>query len=265
MWRDVVCGRSAMPRNFQDDDVVTHRTTFLEAPPGESIPRRERDVPVSDGAGNGSRGGDFDDFGDWDDGSHGDEGRQREYWFTPRSAYRTGVFWAAASIASLFATLSTVLETKWVHSKHWSATPVPGILYWNTAVLLVSSCTTAFAQICSTRGRRRASRFALQSTFVLGCAFLGGQILAWRELHAQGIYLASNAGSLFFYVITAMHAVHLAGGIIALAYILLRANHLEGSGMEQAATESVAVYWHFMDGLWLYLLILLMFSGHRWG
>lgn len=229
----------------------------------EFVPAEEKEASVSDSSGNGSNGGDFSDFGDWDDGPNDSDGQQREYWFTPRGAYRTGVFWATASIASLFATLSTVLETEWIHSKHWITTPLPRVLYVNTAVLLVSSITVAFAERWSNKGNRTKSHRLLWITLFLGCAFVGGQIIAWRELASQGIYLASNAGSLFFYVITAIHAIHLTGGIVVLAYAILRADHLHGAGLEQAATESVALYWHFMDGLWVYLLILLLVNCRR--
>jgi len=248
---------------LQREKNLDRLVSFQDAVSSEFVPAEEKEVPVSDNGGNGSNGGDFSDFGDWDDGPNDNDGRQREYWFTPRGAYRTGVFWAIASIASLFATISTVMETGWIHSKQWIPIPVPRVLYLNTAMLLGSSITVGFAQAWSSKGNRTRSRRFLWVTLLLGCSFVGGQIIAWRELVSQGIYLASNAGSLFFYVITAIHALHLAGGIVVLAYAISRANHLHGAGLEQAATESVALYWHFMDGLWVYLLILLLVSGRH--
>jgi cytochrome c oxidase subunit III len=241
------------PNSFSSEGLVS----------SEFVPIEEEEPSLSDNNGNGSNGGDFGDFGDWDDGPNDNDGRQREYWFTPRSAYRTGVFWGIASIVSVFATISSVVETRWIHSKQWLPIPVPGVLYVNTMILLASSVTVGFAQSSSSKGKRKRSALLLSATLLLGCTFVVGQIIAWRELVSKGIYLASNAGSLFFYVITAMHALHLAGGVIALAYVILRANHLQGAGLEQAATESVALYWHFMDGLWVYLLILLLVSGRR--
>lgn len=220
-----------------------------------------KDLPLSDHSGNGSNGGDISDFGDWDDSR--DDGGRREYWFTPRGAYRTAVFWGICSIASLFATVSTIVEIHWAHSKHWVPIPIPKILVANTFLLLFSSVTAAYAEFLSVRGRRARSALFLRATLFLGLVFLAGQIVGWHQMAAQGFYLGSSLGSFFFYFLTAAHAVHLAGGILALAYVVLRAEHLHGAGLEQASTESVVLYWHFMDGLWVYLLVLLYLSIHR--
>jgi cytochrome c oxidase subunit 3 len=250
-----------MPDVFQSEKSMAQTVSGREDISSECISVDEKEVLLSDHGGNGSHGGDFSDFGDWDDGPHDNDGRQREYWFTPRGAYRTAVVWVIGSISSLFATISTILETRWIHSKHWVAIPLPRVLYADTAVLLISSVTVALAQAASSKGQRKKSHILLRATLLLGCTFVAGQVLGWHELASHGIYLGSNAGSAFFYVITAMHAIHLIGGIVVLAYVIFRANHLQGAGLEQAATESVALYWHFMDGLWVYLLVLLMMSG----
>jgi cytochrome c oxidase subunit III len=250
-----------MPEILQPDKSLAKGVSGQREMSSECISVDEKEALPSDHGGNGSNGGDFSDFGDWDDGAHDNDGHQSEYWFTPRGAYRTAVVWVIGSISSLFATISTILETRWIHSTHWAAVPLPRIMYANTAVLLISSITVAAAKADSSKGYRKRSHVLLRSTLLLGCAFVAGQILAWRELASHGIYLGSNAGSAFFYVITAIHAIHLVGGIMVLAYVILRANHLQGAGLEQAATESVALYWHFMDGLWIYLLLLLMMNG----
>lgn len=121
----------------------------------EPVPVEEKEATLADNSGNGSHGGDFSDFGDWDDSSHDDEGRRREYWFTPRGAYKIAVIWVIGSISSLFATISTILETRWIHSKHWVAVPLPAVLYPNTAALLISSITVGFAQSSSKTGNRK--------------------------------------------------------------------------------------------------------------
>jgi len=93
-------------------------------------------------------------------------------------------------------------------------------------------------------------------TLALGLLFIGGQVVAWRKLADQGLYLASTAGSSFFYLFTVLHALHLLGGIVALGYVLgclLRTPHAP----PVAAVSATALYWHFMDVLWLYLLLVL--------
>ncbi len=92
-------------------------------------------------------------------------------------------------------------------------------------------------------------------TAILGLFFLAGQAIAWRQLAAAGVYLATNPSSSFFYVLTGAHALHLLGGIGALTVIMLR----DTRRLTRATSiEVAAMYWHFMDGLWVFLFLLLL-------
>jgi cytochrome c oxidase subunit 3 len=100
-------------------------------------------------------------------------------------------------------------------------------------------------------------------TLLLSVAFLGGQIVAWQELGLQGLHFASNPGSFFFYLMTGTHGLHLLAGIVALtsvSFFLSRSTH---KVKQRTAMDVVAFYWHFMDGLWLYLLALLFTTIQR--
>ena len=96
-------------------------------------------------------------------------------------------------------------------------------------------------------------------TTLLGVAFLAGQLIAWRQLAGQGIYVDSHPHSSFFYLLTSLHALHLLGGIIALAYITIAGLRLRISLRRRTVVNVTAIYWHFMDGLWVYLFLLLFF------
>ena len=161
---------------------------------------------------------------------------------------------------SLFATLTCVLELRWVHSKHWVSIPLPHILYANTAVLLLSSLTIEFARSSLRADRSERCIRWIFATLLLGLAFVGGQIVAWRELIFRGLYLASNPGSFFIYLITATHGLHLLGGIIGLASVGFFLSRLTRKVRQQTAVDAIALYWHFMDGLWVYLLTLLFIT-----
>src|SRR6185369_17453462 len=96
-------------------------------------------------------------------------------------------------------------------------------------------------------------------TVLLGLGFLVAQIFAWRQLSRQGIYLVSNPHSSFFYLLTGAHAVHLIGGLLGLTFLWLRwrrarkdANDETFIAKRRGATDAVAIYWHFMDALWIY-------------
>ncbi len=86
------------------------------------------------------------------------------------------------------------------------------------------------------------------------CCFCVGQYIAWRELSAQGLYLSTNPSSSFFYVFTALHALHLLGGLYAMVRVIRKLNaHV----LRRVTLDATAHYWHFMDALWIYLLVLL--------
>jgi len=105
-------------------------------------------------------------------------------------------------------------------------------------------------------GVERAGSGWLIVTLALGLVFVAGQLAAWSQLSAQGLYLATNPNSSFFYVLTAAHALHVLGGILAMAWLVrLRLGRL--TTMRRRTFESTAIYWHFMGALWIYLLIIL--------
>ncbi len=122
---------------------------------------------------------------------------------------------------------------------------MPRIVVAGTAVLLASS-------LCLERARRLGSQVWLLATLALGCGFVAAQLLAWRQLAAMGLYFASTPHSSFFYLLTATHGAHLAGGMFALARVAAMADQRRARWLEISA-----IYWHFMGVLWLYLVYLL--------
>lgn len=157
----------------------------------------------------------------------------------------------------------------------WGQVQLPWLLLgFNTLVLLISSVTVELA-------RRQAARQAalapvstipgvslgdertfpwLWVTVALGLAFLGGQWMAWGRLHDFGFYVNTNPDSSFVFLLTAAHAVHLAGGLLALlwcAFAFLRRKSVES---KRIAVDITAWYWHFMAFLWIYIFALLGFA-----
>ena len=138
----------------------------------------------------------------------------------------------------------------------WQSTPLPPVLWFNTAILLASSVTIMVARKKLDGGEREAFHSWWWVTTGLGLLFLAGQIIAWRQLAAEGMLLATNPSSSFFYLLTAAHGAHLAGGILSLFYVMFRP--WSRSRISQAtAAELTSIYWHFMDGLWIFLFALL--------
>jgi len=188
--------------------------------------------------------------GDDDGDSHG--GRRP----VPRRAYFTALQLGLAAIVMFFMALASSYIVRKGLGVDWQRAPLPPVLWWNTAVLLASSGTIIMARRKLVANLRDEFRVWWWVSTGLGLLFLAGQIVAWRQLAAAGMLLATNPSSSFFYLLTAAHGAHLAGGIFALFYVAFR--RWSRSRISQAtAAELTSIYWHFMDGLWIFLFALL--------
>jgi cytochrome c oxidase subunit III len=177
--------------------------------------------------------------------------------------YRLGVWVLLASVVMLFTSLTSAYIVRIAAANDWRQIPMPRVLLVSTVVLLLSSITFETGKRKLKQRGTAASRRWVMLTTVLGFAFLALQVIAWRQLISQGVYLASNSQSSFFYLLTATHGVHLLGGLLALVYLMLRSRRMVANDFTQArsvaVTSAAALYWHFMDALWIYLFLLLFF------
>ena len=222
----------------------------------------ERTVPRSIGIkggrpnGNGSPG----KKGPGGDGGGSDDNARQ---LTPDHRYRIGMWVALCSITMLFTALTSayIVRSRLSTANDWQPISVPRMLWLSTALILLSSVTFEAARRLLKRDDDQGYRRWLTATVTLGLGFLLTQWLAWRELVAKGIYLATNPHSSFFYLLTGVHALHLLGGIVMLGYLLARAWRSRNVGqtraLRQDSANAAALYWHFMDGLWIYLFLLL--------
>lgn len=197
-------------------------------------------------------------------GPNGNGSKRKDAFREPDSRgnrYRIGMWVALASIVMMFTSLSSAYIVRSATSRDWVPLAMPRILLVSTALILISSVTLEIARRRLKRSLQDAyARFVLL-TALLGAGFLASQVIAWRQLAAQGIYLASHPHSSFFYLLTGAHAVHLLGGLLALAFLWIRSRRHTAEPFtvanRQATADAVTIYWHFMDGLWIYLFLLL--------
>ena len=197
---------------------------------------------------------------------------------------RLGMICAIATVTMVFVSLTSAYvvrrglptfdDSTRAYLRDWGSVELPWLLLAiNTALLVVSSVTMEGARRDITRRAALApvrsipgvslgdeSSFPwLAVTVVLGFGFLIGQWMAWRELQGRGFFVNTNPNSSFVYLLTAAHALHLAGGIVALLWAgatsLLR-RPIEG---RRIVVDVTAWYWHFMAVLWLYVFALLAF------
>jgi cytochrome c oxidase subunit 3 len=172
----------------------------------------------------------------------------------------TAIWVVLFAISMMFAAFTSALVVRKGSSLDWRSFSLPPILFFNTLVLFASSITLGVS-------RRRIAEFMgnprervgsparwLYVTLCLGMLFVAGQYIAWSQLRAEGLYLATNPSSSFFYVLTVTHALHVLGGIGGLVYVIRK---LGKSSLRRSTLDATARYWHFMDLLWLYLVLLL--------
>jgi cytochrome c oxidase subunit 3 len=239
-------------------------TTVSTKPAGSTVSTGTKSVNITGtgrrpAGGNGSRGG--------PQPPNGGDGRHRAFPDSTPQQYRIGMWLALSAILMMFAALSSAYVFRSTRAQqNWQAFSVPAMLWVSTALIIASSATFEVARRALRRGAREAYRRWLVVSLGLGFGFLAAQLLAWRGLVGQGIYLATNPHSSFFYLLTGLHALHLVGGIAGLSYLTLRARRGAAAaaagahgaaGTERAHVEAIGLYWHFMDGLWVYLFALL--------
>jgi len=182
--------------------------------------------------------------------------------FSP-SRYRIGAWAGIGGIVMLFTALASAYIVRSASGNDWQPIVMPKVLWLSTAVILFSSVTMEISRRALKQQHNSRYSSWLTLTVVLGLGFVATQLIAWRQLWRQGVYMASNPHSSFFYLFTAAHGVHLLGGLVALSCLLLRTRKqrdtVEGELRRIGAADAASIYWHFLDGLWISLFLLLFF------
>ena len=218
---------------------------------------------LGSGGGNKNRGG----GGGGNDGSDNDS-RKHDYIEEtephPSNKFRILMWFLLLVVLMTFGGLISayiVISTNGV--MEWQPFNLPKAVWVSTALILASSVTYKIAQNALNVANQEKAKTWFLATTVFGGMFIASQLLAWFELVRRGVYVQSNPYAGFFYILTAVHAVHVIGGIAVLGFIVLRTWEKTASDEElvkrQQVSNAVAWYWHFMDGLWLVLFLLLGF------
>ncbi len=172
---------------------------------------------------------------------------------------RLGLVVLIAVIASLFGLFLSAYLMRMQYAD-WRPMPEPGLLWANTAVLVLCSIALQWAYFAGRRSQPQLEKLMLLAGGALSVLFVAGQYVVWRQLNASGYYLDANPASAFFFVLTGVHALHLIGGLVAWGRTTLR---LFGGGDRAAVLlgeELCAVYWHFLLAVWVVLFAMLASS-----
>ena len=193
----------------------------------------------------------------WGGGGGGSEGRG-----SSRRASFTGLFVLIAASTMVFAAFTSAFVVRRGLSDDWATMPKPrDPVRQHRGAAGFEHRARSFAPRRSRRAIAASSISGGPSPTALGILFLLGQAYAWRELKDAGVYVSTNPASSFFYVLTASHAFHLLGGVIALVYVDVQALRLRLGPAKRTAIDVTAIFWHFLDGLWLYLMVLFYVWG----
>ncbi|MDP9054312.1 MAG: cytochrome c oxidase subunit 3 [Acidobacteriota bacterium] len=192
-------------------------------------------------------------------GDGGGEDRDRPAPGTSRQTSITGIIVLMCASVMTFAALVSAMVVRRGLNNDWGQLGLPRILYWNTGILLLSSVAIDAGRRLLGKGNRAAFNWVWSIGTALGAAFLIGQLVAWHQLGERGFYLSGHPSSAFFYVLTWAHAAHVVGALGAVAFVEYRALKYElGPGRRTLVTVS-AVFWHFLDVLWLGIMALFVF------
>lgn len=162
------------------------------------------------------------------------------------------------SMVMLFAGMTSAYVVRQAEGA-WTQFDLPVAFYISTILIVSSSISMQWAFKAVKKNNPQHLILGLLITLGLGLGFVFSQFLGWSELVAEKIFLVGNPSGSFLYILTGMHIAHLIGGIIYLIYVSFRSIQQRYSASNYLAVELCGIFWHFLDGLWLYLFIFLYF------
>lgn len=187
-----------------------------------------------------------------------DDDRENESaWSLPAATVGLRLFLAVVTV--LFSLMVIAYAERMTYGD-WLLVAKPWLLWLNTAVLVLSSLGLHRAQISAARGEIDGVRAGLLTGGVCALAFLAGQLIASQQLIALGYFASTNPAVAFFYLLTAVHGLHLAGGLVALGRTAAKVWNGGTAEELRLSVELCAFYWHFLLVVWVVLFGLLWFT-----
>lgn len=164
---------------------------------------------------------------------------------------------AIASMSMMFAGLTSAYIVKESQANFLNF-DLPLAFWYSTAAMIASSVTIWMAKKKFVNREMAAYRKLVTVTFILGLLFVALQVLGFRELYKEGLTLTTNVSVSFLYVIVFLHAAHVLGGVVALMVMFVKAFRTKTKSYNSVPVEVMGTYWHFVDILWIYLLLFLI-------
>ena len=172
------------------------------------------------------------------------------------------LLFAMASMTMMFAGITSAFVVSKSRADWLKDFQLPTAFYWSTLVIISCSVTFHLAKLAIKKDQNSKTSIYLLLTLLLGCSFVGLQFLGFNQIIAEGYYFTGQASSItttFLYIVTLVHLLHLAGGIISLLIIIYNHFKQKYNSTQTIGIELGAMYWHFLDILWIYLFLFLFF------
>jgi cytochrome c oxidase subunit 3 len=172
-------------------------------------------------------------------------------------AAKTALWVFLAVATSLFALFISAYAMR-INFLDWTPLPQPRLLTLNTALLILASLAMEWTVFAVRRGDVDAVRKGLVAVGLLTIGFVAGQLVVWKQLSDAGYFLATSAATGFFYLLTAVHGLHVLGGLVAWSRTSARAWRGAKPEKLRLGVELCAIYWHFLLLVWLVLFAVLV-------
>jgi cytochrome c oxidase subunit III len=170
-----------------------------------------------------------------------------------------GMWVFMGSVVMLFAALTSAYIVRQAEG-NWYIFDIPPVFYTSSVVILISSITMHMAYLAVKRDNFGLVKTLITITAVLGLVFLALQFYGWVYLVDIQVHFVGNPSGSFLYVLTGMHGLHLISGVIFLFILLVKVFQYKVHSKNMATFQMCATYWHFLDGLWIYLFIFLLLN-----
>jgi cytochrome c oxidase subunit 3 len=164
------------------------------------------------------------------------------------------------SIVMIFAALTSAYIVRQADG-NWLEYELPQMFYVSTALIFVSSLTMHWALLSAKKNNFFNLKLGLTLTLILGLLFLYTQVQAWGQLVDMNVYFVGNPSGSFVYVLSGVHGFHIISGVIFLIIVLISSFRDKVHSKKMDAIEMSATYWHFLDGLWIYLFVFLILNS----
>lgn len=164
------------------------------------------------------------------------------------------------TVTMIFVSLSSAYIVKRAEG-NWPLIEFPSLFNVTTVLIVLSSVTMQLAYFFAKKNNLFWLRLNLILSGLLASGFVIGQYLSWSQLVSQDVYFVGNPAGSFIYVFTGLHALHLIGGVVFLAIVLVNAFRYKVHSKSLAQIEMCLTYWHYLGGLWLYLYLFLILNN----